>query len=109
MTKRKNHSADFKAKVALEAIREKTTLAELAKKYGVHLSPAGVCWQTSSGFGDPSSKIHLPNAFETGSEARIGIGKWMTYYNSERPHSSHGISTPEEVYENKVKPMGRAA
>ena len=36
MKKRKNHSPEFKAKVALEAIREEMTLAELAKKYGVH-------------------------------------------------------------------------
>ena len=32
----KNHSPEFKAKVALEAIREEMTLAELSKKYGVH-------------------------------------------------------------------------
>ncbi len=36
MTKRKNHSPEFKAKVALEALREEMTLAELSKKYGVH-------------------------------------------------------------------------
>ena len=36
MKKRKNHSPEFKAKVALEAIREELTLAELSKKYGVH-------------------------------------------------------------------------
>lgn len=36
MSKRKNYSPDFKAKVALEAIREEMTLAELSKKYGVH-------------------------------------------------------------------------
>ena len=36
MTKRQNHAPDFKARVALEAIREELTLSELAKKYGVH-------------------------------------------------------------------------
>jgi transposase len=33
---RRNHSAAFKAKVALEALREDMTLAELAKKHDVH-------------------------------------------------------------------------
>ncbi|MCG7493524.1 hypothetical protein MHM86_08205 [Thalassobius sp. Cn5-15] len=46
MKKRKNHSPEFKAKVALEAIREEMTLTELSKKYGVHptlsdVSPSG--------------------------------------------------------------------
>ena len=41
------------------------------------------------------------NAFETGSEARLGIGKWLAYYNAERPHSTHGILTPKEAYETK--------
>ena len=36
MTKRKPQTAEFKAKVALEAIREEMTLAELSKTYGVH-------------------------------------------------------------------------
>nr|WP_323780169.1 transposase [Leisingera sp.] len=36
MTTRKRDSAEFKAKVALEAIREELTTAKLAKKYGVH-------------------------------------------------------------------------
>ena len=33
---RKRYSAEFKAKVALEAIRNEMTAAELASKYGVH-------------------------------------------------------------------------
>ncbi len=33
---RRNHSASFKAKVALEAAKEEKTLAELAAEYGVH-------------------------------------------------------------------------
>lgn len=48
-------------------------------------------------------------AFETGSEARAGIGNWMAYYNSERPHSTHGILTPDEAYESKNEPMRIAA
>ncbi|PYF05817.1 hypothetical protein C8J30_11481, partial [Rhodobacter viridis] len=34
--KRQNYSADFKAKVALEAIRGEATIAELVVKHGVH-------------------------------------------------------------------------
>jgi len=39
------------------------------------------------------------NAFETGSEARDGIGRWIDYYNTRRPHSSLGRHrTPDECY-----------
>ncbi|WP_226892492.1 IS3 family transposase [Phycobacter azelaicus] len=48
-------------------------------------------------------------AFETGSQARDGIGKWLAYYNAERPHSTHGILTPEEVHVSKPEPMKMAA
>jgi transposase-like protein len=36
--KRKQHSTQFKAKVALEALKGQSTLNELASKYGVHPS-----------------------------------------------------------------------
>jgi putative transposase len=45
------------------------------------------------------------NAFETGSEAKAGIEKWLAYYNVERPHSTHGILTPDEAYASKTEPM----
>ena len=34
--KRRNHSASFKAKVALAALREEKTLVELAEQYDIH-------------------------------------------------------------------------
>jgi Transposase. len=47
MKKRKNHSAEFKARVALDAIREEMTLAELSKKYGVHPTQIGT-WKRAA-------------------------------------------------------------
>lgn len=38
------------------------------------------------------------NAFETGSETRAGIGRWMTYYNGSRPHTALGGRTSAEVH-----------
>ena len=39
--KRTRYSADFKAKVALEALRGELTTAQLAAKHGVHQTMAG--------------------------------------------------------------------
>jgi putative transposase len=38
------------------------------------------------------------NAFETGSDARAGIGRWIGYYNADRPHSALAGRTPDETY-----------
>jgi putative transposase len=40
------------------------------------------------------------NAFETGSEAKAGISKWIEFYNRRRPHSSLDDRTPHEAYWN---------
>lgn len=45
------------------------------------------------------------HAFETGSEDKAGIGKWLTYYNVERLHSAHGILTPDEANARKTEQM----
>ena len=38
------------------------------------------------------------HAFETGSELRAGLTKWIGYYNAARPHSGLGGRTPDEAY-----------
>jgi putative transposase len=38
------------------------------------------------------------NVFEIGREALAGIGRWIVYYNTSRPHSSFRGRTPDEVY-----------
>jgi putative transposase len=38
------------------------------------------------------------HAFETGSEARSGIGHWINFYNTQRPHSTLDGRTPREAY-----------
>ena len=43
-------------------------------------------------------------AFETGSQARNGIGGWIDYYNTSRPHSVFDGRTPEEVYSGRDAP-----
>ena len=38
------------------------------------------------------------HAFESGSEVRAGLSKWIGYYNAGRPHSALAGSTPDEAY-----------
>jgi putative transposase len=38
------------------------------------------------------------HAFETGSELRAGLSRWISYYNTRRPHSTLAGRTPNEAY-----------
>src|SRR3954465_10142794 len=54
-------------------------------------------------------------AYATGSEARLGIGRWIAGYNTTRPHQALGYRTPDEVYKSPPvaglapTPVGMAA
>jgi len=37
-------------------------------------------------------------AYQDGREARISLGNYFRFYNTERPHQSHGYRTPAEVF-----------
>jgi len=37
-------------------------------------------------------------AYQDGRDARIGLGNYFRFYNTERPHQTHGYRTPAEVY-----------
>jgi putative transposase len=44
------------------------------------------------------------NAYESGSEARAGIGRWIAFYNQTRPHSSLAGQSPDgRYYEGLLK------
>lgn len=47
------------------------------------------------------------HAYEGGSDARASIGRFMHYYNYERPHRSLGGRTPDTVY--RIQPAAAAA
>ncbi|CCD02696.1 putative transposase [Azospirillum brasilense] len=49
------------------------------------------------------------HAFETGSETRAGIGRWIDYHNADRPHSALGGKTPDEVHQGTPNRIRLAA
>ncbi|MBU0831929.1 MAG: IS3 family transposase [Alphaproteobacteria bacterium] len=49
------------------------------------------------------------HAYKTVSEARAGIGRYLNFYNTRRPHSSLDRQTPDQAYFNALTPMMVAA
>ncbi|QIJ45658.1 IS3 family transposase (plasmid) [Rhizobium leguminosarum] len=49
------------------------------------------------------------HAYKSVSEARAGIGRYLSFYNTRRPHSSLDRQTPDQAYFNALAPMMVAA
>ncbi len=43
------------------------------------------------------------HAWEAGSQAKAGVGRWITFYNHQRPHAAHGGKPPAVVYFNQIE------
>jgi putative transposase len=43
------------------------------------------------------------HAWETGSQGRAGVGRWITFYNHQQPHAAHGGQPPAVVYFNQIE------
>jgi putative transposase len=48
-------------------------------------------------------------AYDTVSDARASIGRYLAFYNGRRPHSSLDRKTPDEAYFNALMPIPAAA
>jgi putative transposase len=46
-------------------------------------------------------------AYRDGREAKAGIGEYLRFYNTQRPHQALGYRTPAEVYSNQVESISR--
>ena len=50
------------------------------------------------------------HAIETGSELRVGLTRWIGYYNADRPHSGLAGQTTDEAYGvNEIRPLSGLA
>lgn len=86
---RRNHSAKFKARIALEALRGEVTLAELASRHGGHATQIAV-WRKQL-------LEHAGEVFENGNpaaedaerhirelRAKVGSSPWSAIFCQER-------------------------
>lgn len=53
-------------------------------------------------------EIYL-HAYQNVPEARAAIGRYLTFYNAKRPHSSLDRQTPDQAYFNQLQPIPVAA
>ena len=95
MSKRKQHAPEFKAKVALEALKGEETAAELASRFGVHPT---MIHQWKRALLDGASGV-----FERGGRKKPEIDEEQV----KELHSKIGeLAVANSFLERKLKPWG---
>ena len=80
-----------------------STFSGLLLEHGIRISMDGKgCWRDNVFIermwrSIRYEKVYL-HTYQTVSAAREGIGRYINFYNSRRPHSSHQARTPDGVY-----------
>ena len=95
MSKRKQHAPEFKAKVALEALKGEETAAELASRFGVHPT---MIHQWKRALLEGASGV-----FERGARKRPGIDEEQV---KELPAKIGELAVANSSLERKLKPRG---
>ncbi|MCI5038254.1 MAG: transposase [Donghicola eburneus] len=95
MSKRKQHAPEFKAKVALEALKGEETAAELASRFGVHPT---MIHQWKRALLEGASGV-----FERGSSKKAAIDEDQV----KELHAKIGeLAVANSFLERKLKPWG---
>src|SRR6266436_5290996 len=83
---RRNHTPAFKAKVALAAVKGDRNGA------GAQDPSVSRLWRSVK-----YEEVYL-RAYDSVSEARASIGRYLGFYNGRSPHSSLDGTTPDQAY-----------
>ena len=95
MSKRKQHAPEFKAKVALEALKGEETAAELACRFGVHPT---MIHQWKRALLEGASGV-----FERGGRKKPEVDEEQV----KEPHAKIGeLAVANSFWERKLKPWG---
>ena len=95
----------------VEMLRHSQTKERANRKLKLRPKPARLSstlprW--AGGWDSPALLDHL-KAYADGREARAGIGQWMTFDNSRRPHQAMNNQTPMAVWRDGMDEIEAAA
>jgi transposase len=85
---RRNHSPAFKAKVALEALREQESVAEIARRYGLH---ANVVANWKRQLAENVQRVFEPGGDQEGPERESELLKKIGELTVERDFLARGL------------------